>query len=242
MNFVVGFKFSEKFGTTREHAIALLERAQTLGLIPYGMSFHVGSQASNVRAWAHGLGYIHDALAHLKDVSGITLDAIDIGGGFPCNHYSSSEQDFTLSDIAAETLASYNNLPYQPKLLLEPGRGMVACAGTLHARVIARIERNEHTWLFLDAGVYNGLFETMAYQGSTRYRVTPMRQDFNAGEMMFALAGPTGDSPDVITREVLLPEDIAPGDILVFHDVGAYSLVVTSAFNGFPKPAVRFVE
>lgn len=235
------FKFSEKFGTTTENAITLLTRAQTLGLIPYGISFHVGSQASNVLAWGNALEHIQNTLIHLKEVSGITLGAIDIGGGYPCTHYASSEASVDLADIAEATFASYKKLLYQPKLLLEPGRGMVASAGTLLVTVIARIERNEHTWLFLDAGVYNGLFETMAYQGSTRYRVTPLRQDFNAGEKMFALAGPTGDSPDVISRETLLPEDIAPGDVLVFHDVGAYTVAVTSNFNGFPKPAVRFV-
>jgi len=103
------------------------------------------------------------------------------------------------------------------------------------------VERGAATWLFLDAGVYNGLFETMAYQGSTRYRITSLRPSLNSGEMMFALAGPTGDSPDIITREALLPGDIQVGDKLVIHDVGAYSLVCTSPFNGFPKPSVYLI-
>ena len=107
--------------------------------------------------------------------------------------------------------------------------------------VIAKVERKENTWLFLDAGVYNGLFEAMAYQGSTRYRVSRLRKEHNSGKKLFALAGPTGDSPDVINREVSLPADTEVGDKLIIHDVGAYSLCVTSQFNGFPKPSVYYI-
>ena len=58
---------------------------------------------------------------------------------------------------------------------------------------------------------------------------------------MFALAGPTGDSWDVISREAHLPADIEVGDKLVFHNVGAYNLVMVGRFNGFPKPPAYFV-
>ena len=131
-------------------------------------------------------------------------------------------------------------LPYKPQLVLEPGRAMVADAAVLVATVIARVERVEHTWLFLDAGVYNGLFETLAYQGSIRYRITSLRPSYNVGESVFALAGPTGDSWDVISREAHLPNDIGQDDRLVFHSVGAYNLVMVGRFNGFPKPPVYY--
>jgi ornithine decarboxylase len=233
------FKFSEKFGTDRENAVALMIHARELGLVPYGLSFHVGSQASNPRAWEEAIEHVKPAMEALEK-AGIRIEILDIGGGFPC-HYASTEADITLEEIADYALAEYDELPYKPKIFLEPGRGIAAETAVLVADVIARVERKEHTWLFLDVGVYGGLFETMAYQGSTRYRVTSLRSSYDAGEAQFAIAGPTGDSPDVITREALLPADIDVGDKLVFHDVGAYSLVAISPFNGFPKPAVYFV-
>lgn len=233
------FKFSEKFGTDKENIIPLLQWAKDLGLHPYGISFHVGSQASNPMAWANALESLQKTLEHLKSI-GIEIDVINLGGGYPCT-YASTEKKLILKEIAQYTLEQYRNLPYQPKLILEPGRGIVATTGILIASVIARVERKENTWLFLDAGVYNALFEAMAYQGSTRYRVTSMRPSGDSGEALFALAGPTGDSPDVITREAFLPQDTEVGDKLVIHDVGAYSLVVSSRFNGFPKPAVYFI-
>ncbi|MEX0649750.1 MAG: type III PLP-dependent enzyme [Candidatus Andersenbacteria bacterium] len=233
------FRFSEKFGTDKENVISLLQRAKDLGLHPYGVSFHVGSQASNPMAWANALENLGPILEHLKK-TGIEIEIINLGGGYPCA-YASTDQKVSLKEIAENTLKQYKKLPYHPKLILEPGRGMVATTAVLVTSVIARVERSANTWLFLDAGVYDALYEAMAYQGSTRYRVTSMRPSYDSGESLFALAGPTGDSADVITREASLPQDIAVGDKLIFHDVGAYSLVVSSRFNGFPKPGVYLI-
>ncbi len=233
------FKFSEKFGTEKKNIAPLLKLAKDLGLKPYGISFHVGSQASNPMAWAKAIENLWDTMEHLSKMD-IKIEALNLGGGYPCT-YVSTEDELTLKEIAKNTLAEYDKLPYQPQLILEPGRGIIATAGIAVASVIGRVERGAATWLFLDAGVYNGLFETMAYQGSTRYRITSLRPSLNSGETMFAIAGPTGDSPDIITREALLPSDIQVGDKLVIHDVGAYSLVCTSRFNGFPKPSVYLI-
>ena len=232
------FRFSEKFGTDIENIVPLLLHARELGLHPYGISFHVGSQASDPKAWANALENLHPIIKKLQK-SKIRIDVLNLGGGYPCK-YASSENVPSIEEIARNTLQQYKKLPYKPKLILEPGRGIIADTGVLVVSVISRVEREGNTWLFLDAGVYSGLFETMAYQGSTRYSVTSMRGVGDSGESMFALAGPTGDSPDVISREALLPTDIGVGDKLIFHNAGAYSLVVTNRFNGFPKPDVYF--
>lgn len=233
------FKFSEKFGTEKENIIPFLERAKELGLDPCGISFHVGSQASNVAAWANALDGLGDIMKKLSAL-GIKLEFINMGGGFPCNKYLSSENILELEEIAYHIFLKYKKLPYKPKIVLEPGRGIISDAAVLIASVIARVERREHTWLFLDAGAYTGAFEAMAYQGSTRYNITSMRQTDSSDEIMFALAGPTGDSQDIITREVLLPRDTQVGDKIVIHDIGAYSIPTISRFNGFPKPSVYF--
>lgn len=233
------FRFSEKFGTTVDKMIPLFLHAQSLGLIPYGVSFHVGSQASNPKAWAEALSHIKPSIDALGE-NGIQLEVIDLGGGFPCT-YATTETLPALSEIAKETYAAYHSLGFTEDIILEPGRSIVAETGVLVASVIGRVEREESTWLFLDAGVYNGLFEVMAYQGSTRYPISSLRHSYESGESLFAIAGPTGDSPDVITREALLPSDIDIGDKLIIHKVGAYSLPAISPFNGFPKPPVYYL-
>lgn len=233
------YRFSEKFGTVHDNVVPLLVRARELGLEHYGISFHVGSQASNPDAWRKALESLQPVMNHLDEI-GIKIEILNIGGGYPCT-YASSDNEITLKDVAESVAKEYKKLPYQPHMVLEPGRAMVADAAVLVTSVIARVDRIEHTWLFLDAGVYNGLFETLAYQGSIRYRITAMRPSYDAGEATFALAGPTGDSWDVISREAHLPADIQAGDKLVFHSVGAYNLVMVGRFNGFPKPPVHFV-
>lgn len=233
------YRFSEKFGTVHENIVPLLVRARELGLQHYGISFHVGSQAANKDAWAHAITGLIPVLKHLDEL-GLRIDMLNIGGGYPCL-YASSEQHITLQEIAESVHGALKKLPYQPHLVLEPGRAMVAEAAILVTGVIARVERIEHTWLFLDAGVYNGLFESLAYQGSIRYRISSLRLPSDTGEAVFALAGPTGDSWDVVSREAHLPSDIGPGDKLVFHSVGAYNLVMVGRFNGFPKPEVHFI-
>lgn len=232
------FQFSKKFGTEAENIAPLLERARELGLVPYGISFHVGSQASNPMAWASAIQKIAPVLDQLKDL-GIKIEVLDIGGGYPCT-YASAERDITLEEISANISEALKQLPYQPTLMLEPGRGMIADTGVLVASIIGKVERSENTWLFLDAGTYNALYEAMVFQGSTRYHITSMRPLYNSKEVLFAIAGPTGDSQDVLTKEALLPQDIEVGDKLIIHDVGAYSLVATNPFNGFPKPQVYF--
>jgi ornithine decarboxylase len=230
------FKFSDKFGTWFENIPALLERARDLGLTPYGISFNVGSQASNATAWAEAIKSLVPIFESLKR-TGIELQMINFGGGYPCE-YASTEDKLELKNIAKFALEEYSKLSYRPKIFVEPGRGIVGDTSVLVSTVIARVERQQSTWLFLDSGPYNALFEAMAYQGSTRYKVTSMRHSYDSGVMMYALAGPTGDSQDVITKEAPLPRDIDVGDKLIFHNVGAYNLVATTPFNGFPRPDV----
>lgn len=233
------YRFSEKFGTVHENIVPLLAHARDIGLQHYGISFHVGSQASNMDAWAHAIRGLIPVLKHLKEL-GLDIEILNIGGGYP-SFYASNEENLALEEIADTVHEAMAELPYQPRLVLEPGRAMVAESAVLVASVIARVERIEHTWLFLDAGVYNGLFESLAYQGSIRYRTSSLKEPGSAGEAVFALAGPTGDSWDVVSRETHLPADIAPGDKLIFHTVGAYNQVMVGKFNGFPKPEAYFL-
>jgi ornithine decarboxylase len=120
-------------------------------------------------------------------------------------------------------------------LVLEPGRGMVGESGALVTTVVGKATRGDQTWLYLDAGVFNGLMET--YEGFPP--VVDLVSD-HASERLtqtVTLAGPSCDSCDVIARNITLPE-IHIGDRLLFHDAGAYTNEYAAAFNGFPIPEV----
>jgi ornithine decarboxylase len=230
------FRFSEKFGADRGQAVSLFLHAKALGLNPCGISFHVGSQSTEAKAWAGAIREIVPSAEALREI-GMPLALINIGGGFPIQ-YEGLPRTPTVEDIAQHIYSEFPDLNVAPALALEPGRGIAASAAVLVSKVIARVERRGRTWLFMDVGVYNGLFESMAYQGSTRYRVTLLHPKSGIPDSLFSLAGPTGDSPDVIARDVCLPSNVDTGDKLVFHDVGAYSIVCASQFNGFPHPNI----
>ena len=233
------FRFSEKFGTGIQNVVPMLRTAQRLGLEANGVSFHVGSQAGNPMAWAAALDTISPIFFDLRGV-GIETEIVNIGGGFPCA-YASNGKGLTLETISENTLPRLGNIPHQPTVILEPGRRIVASSAILVTSVIGRVKRGRKTWLFLDAGVYNALFEAMACQASMRYKVTRFRSGPDIEEMSFALAGPTGDGLDIITRDTKLPSNTDVGDKLIIHDTGAYSLALSSEFNGFRKPSVHFV-
>jgi ornithine decarboxylase len=113
----------------------------------------------------------------------------------------------------------------------------VATSTVLVSEVIARNDRANKPWLCLDAGIYNALYEAMIHQGATQFPVHPVVLPTpNEVPMICTLAGPTGDSLDIIARDVVLPDYIAVGDRLVFENAGAYSVTMASPFNGFPKP------
>jgi ornithine decarboxylase len=230
------FTFSERFGAPVENVAELVLLIRHLGLKVYGISFHVGSQATNEHRWSNGINMLRPVLEQLYD-AGITLEMLDIGGGFPVTYYNHQHVPH-LPEIVAHVRNALHMLPFfVPKIVVEPGRGIVASATVMVAEVISRTMRNGKVWLCLDGGIYNALYEAMIHQGSTQYTVHPFVEQKDKTKMMHAtLAGPTGDSLDIISREVQLPDYIDVGDRLIFENAGAYTVTMSSPFNGFPKP------
>jgi ornithine decarboxylase len=235
------FTMSSKFGTDTSSAVELLLMAAQLGLHAYGISFNVGSQARNHLAWANGIELVSRVIKEL-DERGLRIQMLNLGGGYP-QSYLPGDGFADIEKIAETIQEAKALLPYNLQLVVEPGRGLVASSMVLVVSVIAKIKRPSGHWLFVDAGTYNALLEAMAYQGLTRYQVTPLVDESpNEAYEHFVLTGPTCDSIDTIDTDVVLPAKIKVGDRLVIHDTGAYSLVLASSFNGFPIPPVYEVR
>jgi len=229
------FMMSERFGAPVSMVKDLVVYAKHLGLKTYGLSFYVGSQATDEHMWANGVHTVTPIIEALYE-EGITLEVLNIGGGFPVR-YDNHAQPPRLHDIVVATHNALHKLPYSLKIIMEPGRGIVATSTVLVAEVIARNDRAGKPWLCLDAGIYNALYEAMIHQGSTGFPVYPLNPPTDDVETQkFTLAGPTGDSLDIISRDVILPAYTDVGDRLLFENAGAYSLALASRFNGFPEP------
>jgi ornithine decarboxylase len=228
---------SRKFGCHPDMAHDLLVMAKSLGLTPYGISFHVGSQQRDIGQWNEALAKTKYLFASLEKEADIRLTMINMGGGFPTSYIQPSND---LSEYAAEIYKYLtddfgSDLPF---IVLEPGRSLVGDSGVLVTEVVL-ISRKTHTalnrWVYLDTGKFNGLIETL--NESIKYPIITSRDAEDAEEEEVIIAGPTCDSQDILYEDhkYLLPVDLKTGDKLYFLSAGAYTASYASVcFNGFP--------
>ncbi len=229
------FHMSDKFGTSLENALFLLVRAKELGLVPYAISFNVGSQARNEYAWARGIKDISLLMKRLLK-KGIKIEAVNLGGGFP-HSYQANDEIPKIKTISQHIKVAVKGLPYPVKFIIEPGRGLVASSFCLIVSVIGKVKRSNGNWLYVDAGVYNALLEALNSQGSTKYKIESLAKfSSSVPKEYFIVTGPTGDNLDVLGSHISLSSNIAVGDKLVIYDTGAYTFTLATKFNGFPTP------
>ncbi|MBK6957683.1 MAG: type III PLP-dependent enzyme [Nitrosomonas sp.] len=225
---------SRKFGCESDMAMDLLILARDLGLEPYGVSFHVGSQQREIGAWDAALGKVKVIFNRLWEEDRIKLKMINMGGGFPANYLQRTNE----LAIYAEEITRFLHEDFMdemPEIIIEPGRSMVSNAGVLVSEVvlIARKSRTAlHRWVYTDVGKFTGLIETL--DESIKY---PIYTEKNGELENTIIAGPTCDSADIMYENYKygLPLNLATGDRLYWLSTGAYTTTYSSVeFNGFP--------
>ena len=234
------FPLSRKFGTDVDDARELLTLAARLGLRPYGITFHVGSQCTNPLAWRDAIGEA-GRLMSLLAADGIELEMLDLGGGFPA-HYVDGVP--AIDTIGAAVMPALDELlPYRPSLIAaEPGRVLVAESAVMATTVIGRERRGDENWLFVDVSAYHGLMETLQTANGWDYPMwTSLRDHADLPGLPFTVTGPSCDSSDTMFTGVTLPATLDVGDIIYIGTAGAYTLSYASAFNGFEPPVPLFV-
>ena len=217
---------SKKFGVEPDRALKLLIMAKEKGLQPVGITFHVGSQCKNIYSWATALDKAVD-LWRKAERKGIKLNLLNIGGGYPIRYTQDVVDIESIEEKINQILKE--KFPENLEIHLEPGRAVVGDAGVFVTTVIGKARRGEENWLYIDAGVFNGLMESI---GGIKYTYVVGSR---ARKKRWILAGPSCDSFDVIDRDVLLPEP-SVGDHLLILSAGAYTISYASEFNGFPIP------
>lgn len=207
----------------------LLRKAKNLDLIPYGLSFHLGSMQTDVKAYLDILDFIAPFYHHLKSQA-INLQKINIGGGFPVDYIHGQ---FHIDAYGHRITKKANELFGENKLMIGPGRLLVAEAGVIAAEVIS-VEK-EVKKVYLDVGYYNGLSELNEPQITY-----PLRSD-NAHPISqtYDIFGPSGDIYDQLGKDIELPLSLQAGDKIFVQKAGAYtSFAKRYSMQGFVFPRV----
>jgi ornithine decarboxylase len=234
---------SRKFGCHPDMAYDLLIMARDLGLVPFGISFHVGSQQRDIGQWDDAIAKTRYLFTSLEEDEGIRLSMINMGGGFPAtytqptndlNEYATEIQRYLVDDFGDDL----------PKIILEPGRSLAGNSGIMVSEVVLVSRKNNtalNRWVYLDTGKFNGLIETL--DESIKYPIITSKDAPGVKETEVIIAGPTCDSMDILYEDYKyrLPVDLKIGDRLYFLSAGAYTASYASVgFNGF-KPIKTYI-
>jgi len=232
---------SRKFGCSTSMAHDLLIQAKVKGLVPFGISFHVGSQQLDPAHWGKAISdtaVLFDAL----NEAGIQLKMINIGGGFPARYQEDVPSLGEFVGFIKEHMTTYFGDNW-PEIYTEPGRFIVAEAGVMQSEVVCVSIKDfaeEIRWVYLDVGKFGGLAETI--DESIVYQI---QTEYDGGEMgPVIIAGPTCDSCDTLYERTYfqLPLALKTGDKVNILSAGAYTTMYASqGFNGFEPPKEYFV-
>ncbi|MCY1161176.1 Lysine/ornithine decarboxylase [compost metagenome] len=225
---------SGKFGCNAQSVISLAVQAKKLGLIPYGISFHVGSQQRNIDLWDKALQETKTIFDELANEYQISLKMLNLGGGLPAQYVQETEEFESYSKQINAALNTFKDYALE-QIILEPGRSLVGNAGILVSEIVLISQRphsGKKRWIYTDIGVFNGLIETLGE--AIQYQIVCEKTGHTDD---IILAGPTCDSMDIMyqNKKYELPLSLEIGDHLYWLSTGAYTTSYSSIeFNGFP--------
>lgn len=220
-------ELASKFGASPGEAVDLILLAEKAGLTVEGISFHVGSQCTNFENYIQALNISANVFQEAS-LRGVKLKLLDIGGGFPAPYNTKVLPFSTLASYIGKELDRL--FPSEIEIIAEPGRFLVASAGTLVASVIGKAIRNGKTCYYIDDGIY-GAYSGVLFD-HCYYPVKAFKKDKT---QLCSVFGPTCDALDRIGISEELP-DLQLGALVYSENIGAYSIASATNFNGF-KPA-----
>jgi diaminopimelate decarboxylase len=226
-----------KFGIDIKAARRVYQEAKrSRYLDPVGISVHIGSQIQNAEPFGAALGGVAELMRELKG-DGIEIKFIDAGGGLGID-YRGSDFDPSLQ-IGKYAAALEDALQgFEGKLLLEPGRFLIAQAGTLLARVLVVKRNGSKTFVITDAGM-NDLIRPALYQAY--HEILPVVRDPQAQPGVVDIVGPVCETGDFFARDREIPA-VKEGDLVAILDTGAYGMSLSSNYNSRPRPAEVLVK
>ena len=216
---------SGKFGCSADELPALL-RAARGHADELGVSFHVGSQCMDPGAYRGAMGAVSDLIVE----AGVTVDIVDVGGGFPAAYPGMQPPPLSAFMTAIHEAFEEMMVLENADLWCEPGRALVAEAASL----LTRVDLIKGDAVFLNDGSYGALYD--AVHEAWRYPLRTFAADGAervSSTSDWTVYGPTCDASDKFRSPLGLPEDLAEGDYVEFGHLGAYGTSMATRFNGF---------
>jgi diaminopimelate decarboxylase len=204
-------------------------------LDPVGISVHIGSQIRAAAPFGAALENVADLIRELAS-DGIQIKLIDAGGGLGIDYHGASDPAAEMEGYATAVERALKGL--EIRLLLEPGRFLVAQAGALLARVLYVKGSGSKTFVITDAGM-NDLIRPALYQAY--HQILPVVQDPKAQATVVDLVGPVCETGDFFARDRTMPL-VKEGDLVAILDTGAYGMSLSSNYNSRPRPGEVLVE
>jgi ornithine decarboxylase len=243
-------KFNTKFGCKLENVENLINLIKLLKLSLVGFSFHVGSGCKSVDSYYSAIKTCREAY-DIAFKHNINVNIIDIGGGFPGIYSENSINIEQISEKINEAQKAFFEKELEAEtvnFIAEPGRYFVEKSHTLVLNVIGKkretiknSETNETEEIiiyYLNDGVY-GSFNCI-YFDNKRPVILPFNERNEKKLYKSKVFGPTCDSIDLISNEIMLPE-LAIGEWVYVDNFGAYTTAASSSFNGFMTTDYKYI-
>jgi diaminopimelate decarboxylase len=227
---------AHKFGIAIAKARAVYARAAKLpGIRAVGVSVHIGSQIRAVEPFGQALQRVRTLVEELRS-DGLTIEYVDAGGGFGIEYGEAAfDPAASVASYADQIIDVMTGL--DAKLLLEPGRFLVAQAGALLTRVIYTKQNCDKHFVITDAAM-NDLIRPALYQA--HHEIVPVMRDGRAMQTS-DIVGPVCESGDFFARDRETPE-LRAGELVALLDAGAYGMSLASHYNTRVHPAEVLVE
>ncbi len=233
-----------KFGLPRVQWDEAVKTAlATPGLNPLGLHFHLGSNLHEPEPYLEALDVVLPYAAEIRQRYGFETSVLSAGGGFGVK-YKVEENPPCISEFAEAVTGKLKekcrelSLP-EPKLVIEPGRAIVAEFG-VGVYTVGSIKDipGVRTYVSVDGGMGDNIRQPM-YGFVQEALLANRAAEDNTRQV--TIAGKYCESGDILIREINLPAP-APGDILAMAGSGAYAIPMASNYNGNYRPAIVFVK
>ncbi len=199
-----------------------------------GYHLHIGSQIQQTEPYLLAAEKTLDFIA-ARRAAGQQVEWLSLGGGFGVPY--EGKEEFSLDELAQKLHPLLDGQGL--KLILEPGRWLVARAGTLLMTVQYVKESGSKTFVIVDAGMHT-IIRPALYGGW--HKIWPLSQPDDApAPLKCDVVGPICESTDFLAKDRPLPP-VQAGDILTLSDAGAYGMVMASTYNSQPRPAEVLVD